>query len=69
MRASIAPGAFPETLPADFFFTKDGYTDLRGRFDYSSLSTSDPDQVERFALLVLSDAHGAGVQEAAAPKR
>ena len=69
MPDSIAPGGFPETLPADFFFTKDGDTDLRGRFDYSSLSTSDLDQVERFALLVMSDEHGAVVQEAAVPKR
>ncbi|HVE41614.1 MAG TPA: hypothetical protein VNM14_17105 [Planctomycetota bacterium] len=50
-------------------FFKDGYTDLRGRFDYSSLSTSDLDGVERFALLVLSDEHGAVIQEAAPPKR
>ncbi len=50
-------------------FFKDGYTDLRGRFDYSSLSTDDLDRVDRFALLVLSDEHGAVVQEAAPPKR
>jgi len=50
-------------------FFKDGYTDLRGRFDYSSLSTSDLDHVDRFALLVLSDDHGAVIQEAAPPKR
>jgi len=50
-------------------FNKDGYTDLRGRFDYSSLSTNDLDHVDRFALLVLSDEHGAVVEEAAAPKR
>jgi hypothetical protein len=50
-------------------FFKDGYTDLRGRFDYSSLSTSDLDNVDRFALLVLSDDHGAVIQEAAPPKR
>jgi hypothetical protein len=50
-------------------FYKDGYTDLRGRFDYASLSTDDLDRVERFALLVLSDEHGAVVREAAPPKR
>ncbi len=50
-------------------FYKDGYTDLRGRFDYSSLSTDDLDRVDRFAILVLSDEHGAVVREAAAPKR
>jgi len=50
-------------------FYKDGYTDLRGRFDYTSLNTSELDSVERFAVLVLSDTHGAVVREAAPPKR
>ena len=50
-------------------FHKDGYTDLRGRFDYSSLNTNELDHVERFALLILSEDHGAIVREAAPPKR
>jgi hypothetical protein len=50
-------------------FYKDGYTDLRGRFDYASLSTSDLEAVERFALLILSEELGAEVREAAPPKR
>ncbi len=50
-------------------FYKDGYTDLRGRFDYASLSTDDLDRVERFALLVMSEEHGAVVREAAPPAR
>jgi len=50
-------------------FYKDGYTDLRGRFDYASLSTDDLDAVERFALLVLHEDHGAVIREAAPPKR
>ncbi|MEO8493847.1 MAG: hypothetical protein ABI614_02170, partial [Planctomycetota bacterium] len=50
-------------------FFKDGYTDLRGRFDYSSLNTNELDNVERFALLILSEEHGAIVREAAPPKR
>lgn len=50
-------------------FYKDGYTDLRGRFDYTSLSTSDLEQVQRFSLLVLSEDHGAIVREAAPPPR
>ncbi len=49
-------------------FYKDGYTDLRGRFDYASLSTSELDGAERFALLVLSDEHGAVIREATPPK-
>ena len=53
----------------DVRFYKDGYTDLRGRFDYSSLNTDELDHVERFALLVLSETGGAAVREAAPPKR
>ncbi len=50
-------------------FYKDGYTDLRGRFDYTSLNTNELDAVERFSLLILSDEHGAVVREASPPKR
>jgi hypothetical protein len=50
-------------------FYKDGYTDLRGRFDYASLSTNELDRVERFALLILSEQQGAVVREADPPKR
>ncbi len=50
-------------------FFKDGYTDLRGRLDYTSLSTNELDNVERFSILVLSEKHGGVVREAAPPKR
>ena len=50
-------------------FYKDGYTDLRGRFDYATLSTDDLDRVERFAILVVSDESGATVLEAPPPPR
>lgn len=50
-------------------FYKDGYTDLRGRFDYTSLNTNELDFVDKFALLVLSEEHGAIVREAVPPKR
>jgi hypothetical protein len=50
-------------------FYKDGYTDLRGRFDYTSLNTDQLGAVEKFAILVLSDANGSVVREAKPPKR
>ena len=50
-------------------FYKDGYTDLRGKFDYASLSTDELDRVSRFAVLVLNDDFGAAIREAAPPKR
>ncbi|KAJ4462901.1 putative Actin-binding protein F [Paratrimastix pyriformis] len=49
-------------------FYKDGYTDLRGRFDYASLSTDDLTHTQRFAILVLSPEFGAVVREALPPK-
>jgi hypothetical protein len=79
-------------------FLKDGYTDLRGRFDYASLNDSTsptpapagfgggpgsegsgldyqmlrPDEinrVEKLAVLVLSDTHGAAVRELDPPRK
>jgi 5-hydroxyisourate hydrolase-like protein (transthyretin family) len=50
-------------------FFKDGYTDLRGRFDYVSLNTNEVENSQRLAVLVLSDTFGAVVREAPPPKR
>jgi hypothetical protein len=50
-------------------FFKDGYTDLRGRFDYVSLNTNELDHAERFAILILSEEYGAVIHEAGPPKR
>ena len=48
-------------------FFKDGYTDLRGRFDYGQLSGKDISQVERFAILIQHDEYGSLVKEAVPP--
>ena len=50
-------------------FYKDGYTDLRGRFDYVSLNTDELDHVDKFAILILSETNGAVIREAHKPKR
>jgi hypothetical protein len=50
-------------------FYKDGYTDLRGWFDYATLSTDDLDRVEKFAILVVSDQAGSAILEASPPLR
>lgn len=79
-------------------FFKDGYTDLRGRFDYASINSPEApgdvrplpalesraaapanldyptlkpaelDQIDRMSVLVLSEANGAAVREAAPPR-
>ena len=50
-------------------FHKDGYTDLRGRFDYARANTPERQPVHRFAVLVLSEGHGATTREAAPPQQ
>mgnify|MGYP001202295137 FL=1 len=53
----------------DIRFYKDGYTDLRGKFEYASLNTDDLDQVQRFALLMIDPDAGAQIEEAPPPSR
>ncbi|QQL45438.1 hypothetical protein [Sulfuriroseicoccus oceanibius] len=50
-------------------FYKDGYTDLRGKFDYSSLNEDKLPGVERFALLIADDELGTTIREVAPPAR
>ncbi len=50
-------------------FFKDGYTDLRGKFDYVSLNTNELEAVKRLSLLVASGDAGSLVREVAPPKR
>lgn len=49
-------------------FHKDGYTDLRGKFDYVSVNSDSSAPIESFSILLLSDDHGAMIKEAKPPK-
>ena len=60
---------YMKTKGGEVKFFKDGYTDVRGRFDYASLNTNELDNAERLAVLVLSPELGAVVREAAPPTR
>ncbi|MGC6488142.1 MAG: hypothetical protein ACON4Z_10880, partial [Planctomycetota bacterium] len=50
-------------------FHKDGYTDLRGRFDYVSLSDDPNRGATRYAVLVLDEQRGAVIREINPPAR
>jgi hypothetical protein len=50
-------------------FHKDGYTDLRGRFDYASLSDDPNNTAQRYAVLVLDEQRGAVIREVAPPTK
>ncbi len=67
--ATVYVKVYAEMLDGQIKFYKDGYTDLRGRFDYTSLNTDQLPNVRRFSLLILSEEHGAIVREATPPKR
>ncbi len=60
---------YVRTARGEVKFYKDGYTDLRGRFDYASLSTNELDVATKFSMLLLSEEHGAIVREANPPRR
>lgn len=48
-------------------FFKDGYTDLRGRFDYGQLSGTSIADVDKFAIFVANEEHGSLIKEAKPP--
>jgi len=50
-------------------FYKDGYTDLRGKFDYLSQSTDAEKFIEIFSLLVMSPESGTTIVEALPPAK
>jgi hypothetical protein len=50
-------------------FHKDGYTDLRGRFDYASLSDDPNAGASNYSVLVLDEQRGAVIREIAPPAR
>lgn len=50
-------------------FHKDGYTDLRGRFDYASLSDDPNSGATRYAVLVIDEKRGAVIREISPPAR
>jgi hypothetical protein len=50
---------YAETRGGEIVFHKDGYTDLRGKFDYLSHTATDPATLKRFALLASHPQKGA----------
>ena len=53
----------------DAVFFKDGYTDLRGRFNYAELSgCSDAQSFTKFAIFVFHEGNGSVIKEAKNPR-
>ena len=49
-------------------FHKDGYTDLRGRFDYVSQSNRANDGVVEYSILIMSEENGSVIRQAKPPR-
>ena len=49
-------------------FYRDGFTDIRGKFDYANASGKSLNDIEKFAILVCDDKYGATIKEANIPK-
>jgi len=58
---------FAKTTSGVVNFYKDGYTDLRGRFDYATLNASDVSAIEKFSIFIMSDEKGSLIKEAKPP--
>ena len=58
---------YSQTDDGQIRFHKDGYTDLRGRFDYVSQSNNPLDNVRQYSVLVLSPENGAMTRQFAPP--
>ena len=67
--AGVYVKIYARLLGGEVSFYRDGHTDLRGCFDYSSLSTDKLTRVQRFAILLISKQHGAVVMQAKPPAR
>jgi len=55
--------------PRNHEFYKDGYTDIRGTFDYVTVSSGKLQNVRKFAILIVTDNRGSAIKYAKPPKR
>jgi hypothetical protein len=67
-RVYVKVFAQKKNSPGESFFFKDGYTDIRGKFDYAQTSGNRLKDVGKFAILVMSDTLGSIIKEADPPK-
>ena len=60
---------YSKTNYGDDEFYKDGYTDIRGKFDYASISTDQLNKTVKFSIFVQADGYGSSIKQAKPPKR
>lgn len=50
-------------------FYRDGYTDMRGKFDYALSSNNEIDQISSFALFITHEEYGSIIKEVKPPSK
>ena len=56
-----------DTSGSELFF-RDGFTDIRGKFEYANSSGKNLKNVNKFSILVSDDEYGSTIKEADKPK-
>jgi hypothetical protein len=59
---------FAKTIHGNVVFFKDGYSDIRGQFDYATMLLDNNENVQSFVLLVNSLNNGNAIIECKPPK-
>ena len=59
---------YAQTANGAVRFHKDGYTDLRGRFDYVSQSNRANDGIVKYSILIMSEENGSVIRQANPPR-
>jgi hypothetical protein len=67
--SSVYVKCFSKKRDGTVKFYKDGYTDFRGSFDYSSLNSDSLSDIEKFGLFVYSAQHGSVILTAKPPSQ
>jgi hypothetical protein len=58
---------FAQLKNGNVSFYKDGYTDLRGKFNYITLNTDSLGEIQKFALFVMDNVLGSAIKECNPP--
>lgn len=59
--------AFSKSTNGEIKFYKDGYTDMRGKFEYGFTNTDKLPNIQKLSILVFSEKHGSLIKEAKLP--
>ena len=60
---------FSKDYNGNIKFFKDGYTDMRGKFEYGYSNSDNLTNIDKLSMLILSDKHGSTIKECKLPVR